>query len=122
MLTHANIAWNSVNLLLDVDLTGDEVTLGQRADVPRRRAQPDRAADAAQGRPRGPRVRVRPGRTLELIARHRVTYLFGVPTMFLAMARAPGWAEADLSSVRSAICGGAPVPEAVIATYQRTRA
>src|SRR5688572_1322698 len=27
MLTHANIAWNSVNLLLDVDLTSDEVTL-----------------------------------------------------------------------------------------------
>jgi fatty-acyl-CoA synthase len=39
--------------------------------------------------------------------------------MFLAMSRARGWADADLSSVRSAVCGGAPVPEAVIATYQR---
>src|SRR6185369_8890846 len=27
MLSHANIAWNSVNLLLDVDVSGDEVTL-----------------------------------------------------------------------------------------------
>jgi fatty-acyl-CoA synthase len=59
-----------------------------------------------------------PQRALELIAQHRVTYLFGVPTMFLAMTRAPGWAGADLSSVRSAICGGAPVPEAVITPYQ----
>ena len=63
-----------------------------------------------------------PARALDLIAQHRVTYLFGVPTMFLAMARAPGWAEADLSSVRSAICGGAPVPEAVIAAVPGTRA
>src|SRR4029453_19369488 len=27
MLTHANITWNSVNLLLDVDVASDEVTL-----------------------------------------------------------------------------------------------
>jgi fatty-acyl-CoA synthase len=59
-----------------------------------------------------------PAQALELIAQHGVTFVFGVPTMFLAMARSPGWPEADLSSVRSAICGGAPVPEAVIAAYQ----
>src|SRR4029078_3237480 len=58
------------------------------------------------------------GRALQLIAAHRVTFVFGVPTMLLAMARSPGWPEADLSSVRSAICGGAPVPDAVIAPYQ----
>jgi fatty-acyl-CoA synthase len=59
-----------------------------------------------------------PEKTLRLIRRHRVTYLFGVPTMYQAMARAPGWAEADLSSVRSAIWGGAPVPTAIISAYQ----
>jgi fatty-acyl-CoA synthase len=60
-----------------------------------------------------------PDETLELIERHRVTFLFGVPAMFLAIARSPRWAEADLSSVRSAICGGAPVPEPLIATYRQ---
>jgi fatty-acyl-CoA synthase len=60
-----------------------------------------------------------PAETLDLIERHRVTYLFGVPAMFQAIAQSPRWAEADLSSVRSMICGGAPVPEALIATYQQ---
>jgi fatty-acyl-CoA synthase len=60
-----------------------------------------------------------PAAALDLIARHRVSFLFGVPTMFLAMSQSPAWDDADLSSVRSAICGGAPVPEALIETYQR---
>jgi fatty-acyl-CoA synthase len=59
-----------------------------------------------------------PARTLEVIAARRVTYLFGVPAMFQAIAAAPEWASADLSSVRTMICGGAPVPEQVITTYQ----
>jgi acyl-CoA synthetase (AMP-forming)/AMP-acid ligase II len=48
-----------------------------------------------------------------------VTFLFGVPAMFQAIAAAPRFDSADLSSVRSMICGGAPVPEPMIATYQR---
>jgi fatty-acyl-CoA synthase len=43
--------------------------------------------------------------------------MFGVPAMFQAIAQAPGWAAADLSSVRTLMCGGAPVPEALIRTY-----
>lgn len=118
MLTHANITWNSVNLLLDVDLTGDEVTLVAAPMFHVAALNQTVLPTLLKG---GRVVLVSsfdPGQTLGLIARHRVTYLFGVPTMFLAMARAPDWVEADLSSVRSAICGGAPVPEAVIAPYQ----
>ena len=118
MLTHANVTWNSVNLLIDVDLAADEVTL---VVAPMFHV----AALNQTVLPtflKGGRVVLVPAfdpeEALRLIARHRVTYLFGVPTMFLAMARAPGWARADLSSVRSAICGGAPVPTAVIAAYQ----
>ncbi|HZN70196.1 MAG TPA: long-chain fatty acid--CoA ligase [Micromonosporaceae bacterium] len=118
MLTHANITWNSINLLLDVDLASDEVTL---VAAPMFHV-------AALGQTvlptllKGGRVILMsafdPQRALELIAHDRVTFLFGVPTMFLTMSRAPGWPTADLSSVRSAICGGAPVPDAVIAAYQ----
>jgi fatty-acyl-CoA synthase len=119
MLTHANIVWNSINLLLDVDLSSDEVTL---VAAPMFHV-------AALGQTvlptllKGGRVVLMsafdPVAVLDFIARYRVTYLFGVPTMFLAMARSPNWAAADLSSVRSAICGGAPVPEAAIAAYQQ---
>lgn len=119
MLTHANLTWNSFNLLLDVDLSGDEVTL---VAAPMFHV----AALCQTVLPtllKGGRVLLvssfDPQRALELIATQRVTFLFGVPTMFLAMSRAPGWAGADLSSVRSAICGGAPVPHAVIEAYQQ---
>jgi fatty-acyl-CoA synthase len=118
MLTHGNVTWNCVNLLLDVDLAADEVTL-----VP---APMFHVAALNQTvlptLLKGGRVVLESAfdaeRVLALIGRHRVTYLFGVPTMFLAMTRAPGWADADLSSLRSAACGGAPVPEAVIDAYQ----
>jgi fatty-acyl-CoA synthase len=55
---------------------------------------------------------------LGLIARHRVTYMFGVPAMYDAIAATPGWPDADLSSLRQVNCGGAPVPERTIRTYQ----
>ena len=118
MLTHENIAWNSLNLLLDLDLISDEVTLVAAPMFHVAALNQTVLPTLLKG---GRVVLVStfdPGRALELIAHHRVTFLFGVPTMFLAMARAPGWAEADLSSVRSAICGGAPIPEAVITPYQ----
>ena len=56
-------------------------------------------------------------RTLHLIERHQVTLLFGVPTMYQRLADAPGFAEADLRSIRTLMCGGAPVPRALIDRY-----
>lgn len=47
---------------------------------------------------------------LELIERERSTLLFGVPTMLRMLADAPGFAAADLSSLRYAIVGGAAMP------------
>jgi fatty-acyl-CoA synthase len=118
MLTHANIAWNSVNLLLDVDVTSAEVTL-VAAPMFHVAALNQTVLPTFL---KGGRVILvpafEPEGMLDLIGRHRVTFLFGVPTMFLAMSQAPGWAAADLSSVRSAICGGAPVPATVISRYQ----
>jgi fatty-acyl-CoA synthase len=60
-----------------------------------------------------------PAATLSMIEEQRITFMFGVPTMFERVAREPGWAEADLSSLRILTCGGAPVPPSLIETYQR---
>jgi len=119
MLTHANIAWNSVNLLLDVDLAGDEVTLVSAPMFHVAALNQTVLPTFLKG---GTSVLVPafdPAGTLDLIEKHRVTFLFGVPAMFQAIAAAPRFDSADLSSVRSMICGGAPVPEPMIATYQR---
>jgi len=48
--------------------------------------------------------------TLRAIARHRCTALHGVPTMFTAMLEDPGFAQHDLSSLRTGIMAGAPCP------------
>lgn len=116
-LSHANIHWNTVNLLIDVDLAGDEVTLVNapmfhvaalnQTVLPTLLKGGTVVLDSFDA-----------SRTLASIAKHRVTYLFGVPAMFQSVAATPEWPTADLSSVRTMICGGAPVPEKVITTYQ----
>ncbi|WP_217247326.1 long-chain fatty acid--CoA ligase [Streptomyces sp. AC602_WCS936] len=117
VLSHANITWNSVNVLVDTDLTGDEVTLvvaplfhtaGLNMTCLPTLLKGGRvvllgAFDAE--------------RVLATIESRRVTYMFGVPTMYDAMAALPRWTTTDLSSLRTVSCGGAPVPARTIATY-----
>ncbi|KOV56270.1 AMP-dependent synthetase [Streptomyces sp. MMG1121] len=117
VLSHANITWNSVNVLVDSDLTGDEVTLV---------AAPlfHTAALNMTCLPtllKGGRVVLLGAfdaeRVLEVVESRRVTYMFGVPTMYDALAARPRWATTDLSSLRTLTCGGAPVPARTIDTY-----
>lgn len=51
-----------------------------------------------------------PSRAVQLIEQHSVRALFGVPLVFEALSRAEGFADADLSSLETAIVGGAAVP------------
>ena len=57
------------------------------------------------------------GRALELIESERVTTMMGVPANYLLMAGAPGFASADLSSLRLAVVGGAPMPVPLLDTW-----
>jgi fatty-acyl-CoA synthase len=59
-----------------------------------------------------------PGRALALIEEKRVTTMMGVPATYLFMAEDPAFATADLSSLRNAVVGGAPMPETLLATWQ----
>jgi fatty-acyl-CoA synthase len=58
-----------------------------------------------------------PGAALAAIPEYGVTTMFGVPAMFLFMSQHPDFDSADLTSVRTLICGGAPVPEPLIKLY-----
>lgn len=117
-LTHGNITWNSLNVLTDVDLTANEVTL-VTAPLFHTAALNMTCLPTLL---KGGRVVIAPGfspdTAFDLIERHRVTFAFGVPAMFNALAASPRWPDADLSSLRILECGGAPVPEATIRTYQ----
>jgi long-chain acyl-CoA synthetase len=56
---------------------------------------------------------------LEVVQRDRATVFEGVPTMFIALLQAPGLASYDLSSLRVAISGGAPIPAEIIDSFER---
>ena len=53
---------------------------------------------------------LQPDRAVELIQKHRVRSLFGVPLVFQALAGSAAFEHADLSSLQTAIVGGAAVP------------
>ena len=117
MLSHANIAWNCYNLLLDIDVASDEVTLVSAPMFHTAALNQTFLPTFLKGGTAVLMPAFDPQRALDLIRQHRVTWMFGVPAMFQAIAQAPGWPDADLSSVRTLMCGGAPVPEALIRTY-----
>ena len=54
-----------------------------------------------------------PGRVLQLIRERRVTTMMGVPTQYRMLMETPGWSNADLSSLRHVLVGGATMPVAL---------
>jgi long-chain acyl-CoA synthetase len=54
-----------------------------------------------------------PKRLLELARTHRPTAFIGIPSMFNALRLAKGAQRNDLSSLRLAVAGGEPLPDAV---------
>ena len=58
-----------------------------------------------------------PGKALRQIEEERVTLFFAVPYLFDTMRQHPDWDRRDLSSMRVAKTGGAPVPEALLEAY-----
>ncbi|MDT8911152.1 AMP-binding protein [Amycolatopsis sp. PS_44_ISF1] len=55
-----------------------------------------------------------PKATLEAVAAERCTSLYGVPTMFIAELNDPGFADHDLSTLRTGIMAGSPCPVEVM--------
>ncbi|MFJ4833832.1 AMP-binding protein [Streptomyces sp. NPDC088747] len=55
-----------------------------------------------------------PAATLRAVQDERCTSLYGVPTMFIAELNLPGFAEYDLSSLRTGIMAGSPCPVEVM--------
>lgn len=51
-----------------------------------------------------------PSQAVQLIEQHQIGAMFGVPLIFGAMAKMPEFATADLSSLKTALTGGAAVP------------
>jgi fatty-acyl-CoA synthase len=117
VLTHANCFWTNLGFDLATGVSGDDVVLQvlPQFHCGGWNVQPllawwkgatvvlERSFDAA--------------RCLAQIAEKRVTTMMGVPAIYLFMAQDPAFAGADLSSLRRAVVGGAPMPESLLETW-----
>lgn len=117
VLSHRACFWTNLSLSRTVELTAGDVVLAvlPQFHVGAWNVQPllawwtgatvvlERSFDA--------------GRVLALVAEHRVTTMMGVPTHYLLMAEHRSFATADLTSLRSAVVGGAPMPAPLLRIY-----
>ena len=118
VLTHGNLTWVAINALVDYDIVSTDValmispmfhvaSLGMGA-------LPIILKGATIVLERG----FEPGRALELIERHGVTMLSGVPTTYQLLADHPDWATTDLSTLTKLTCGGSAVPTRILNAYE----
>jgi fatty-acyl-CoA synthase len=117
LLTHANCFWTNLSFDRTTSLRDDDVVL---------QVLPQFHVGGWNVQPllawwKGATVVLEPSfeasRALQLIAEHRVTTMMGVPATYLFLAEQEGFATADLSSLRLAVVGGAPMPEALLETW-----
>lgn len=117
MLTHGNLWWNWVNVDSVVDTRFGDVCF---AAAPLFHIGGFNAV-ALRTITRGGTLVVRrafdPAQALRDLEDLQVNSMFLVPAMLAGIQRQPGFADADLSQLRSTIAAGAPVPPALIAAY-----
>lgn len=117
VLTHANCFWTNLSLSRTAEVSGTDVVLAvlPQFHVAGWNVQPllawwagatvvlERTFDA--------------GRVLQLIAQRRVTTMMGVPTQYLMLAEHRDFAGTDLTSLRTALVGGGPIPAPLLRTW-----
>ncbi len=116
-ISHRQIVWNTFNALLG-DVLGDDTFLNI---FPMFHAGGLFAFSAPMLILGGTVIQTRefdPDQVLHLIEKERVTIFGGVPTIFQMLSTATSWDQADLSSLRYCLSGGAPMPLPLIRKYQ----
>jgi fatty-acyl-CoA synthase len=118
LLTHANCFWTNVSFDLATGVNGDDVVL----QVLPQFHVGGWNVQALLAWWKGARVVLErafdPARCLEVIEGKRVTTMMGVPATYLFMAQEPRFADTDLSSLRRAVVGGAPMPVELLRIWQ----
>jgi fatty-acyl-CoA synthase len=117
VLTHGNTHWNAISLVLAYMLSRKDVNL---AAAPLYHIGGLSVAATPTIYSGGCVILPRffdPGEALKMIERHKVTTMFGIPSMFNMMAGEDKFDHTDFSSVRFFITGGAPCPVPLIERY-----
>ena len=119
VLTHGNLTWNAINVLVDYDIASTDRALMVSPLF--------HVASLGMGclpmLLKGATVlleeRFVPAEALRSIQRLEATTISGVPTTFQLMTEDPAWESTDISSLRLMTCGGSVVPDRVREAYEK---
>lgn len=114
MVSHRMLFWNSINTGLRLDLTSMDHTQSFAPFFHTGGWNVLLTPFLHHGGSHTLLEKFDPDLILELMEKEKTTLLFGVPTMLQMMAESLLFDKVDLSSVRYAIVGGAPMPEPLI--------
>ncbi len=118
VLTHDNLTAVAVNTIVDYDVVSDDVALMISPLFHVASLGMGALPVVLKGATLVLEKGFDAGRALDLVERHRVTMISGVPTTFQLMADHPAWADADVSSLRTLTCGGSPVPDRILSAWE----
>jgi fatty-acyl-CoA synthase len=119
VLSHGNLTWNAINVLVDYDVASAEVALMVSPLFHVASLGMGALPTLLKGGTLVLQAVFDPAAVLAAIAEHRVTALSGVPTTFQLLAEHPNWSLTELSSVTKLTCGGSPVPARVADAYEQ---
>ncbi|UWX96807.1 long-chain fatty acid--CoA ligase [Arthrobacter zhaoxinii] len=118
LLSHANLAWNCYNVLVDYDVSGTEVALMISPLFHVASLDMGVLPVLLKGGTVVLETRFEPGRTLAAIEQYAATYISGVPTTYQMLCEHPDWDKRDISSLTTITCGGSAVPLRVLEAYE----
>ncbi|WP_028264807.1 acyl-CoA synthetase [Arthrobacter sp. MA-N2] len=118
LLTHGNITWNCINVIVDFDFSSTDVALMISPMFHVASLDMGVLPTLLKGGTVVLESRFDPQRILELVERHRATTISGVPTTYQMLCEHPAWPTSDLSSLNKLTCGGSAVPMRVLEAYE----
>ena len=118
LLTHGNITWNCINVITDFDFASTDVALMISPMFHVASLDMGVLPTLLKGGTVILEPRFDPQRTLQLIERHRVTTISGVPTTYQMLCEHPEWPTSDITSLNKLTCGGSAVPLRVLEAYE----
>lgn len=117
-LTHGNLTWNAFNVLVDFDVASTDVSLQISPMFHVASLGMGVLPVLLKGATLVVEPKFIPSRALELIEKHGITWLAGVPTTYQLLTEDPAWESTDISTVSKMTCGGSAVPLRVIEAYE----
>ncbi|WP_284990921.1 o-succinylbenzoate--CoA ligase [Arthrobacter sp. efr-133-TYG-120] len=118
LLTHGNVVWNCMNVIVDFDFTSTDVALMISPMFHVASLNMGVLPTLLKGGTVVLEAKFDARRTLHLIEKHRTTTISGVPTTYQMLCEHADWVATDLGSLKKLTCGGSAVPMRVLEAYE----